>query len=260
MNLKMHLTRFFALIAFALLLGACSGSSEAARIVEADNISLRATLNYYQSLDPTMTAQAAVWTEQIATLQADLNQSREQVTRLTVQMNTGVASAPMVAAPTTDPNSFATINTPAPVDFTAGVAGAPTPEGGMAAAPVAAANVPMRSSSGLTIERIVTARGMNNADGCPVGETNAFSTSDKQVWVIAVVRNYKRGTTFMAQWQGNDLNESYDWTINQNGTQICIHFYYEMSSLTPGNYTVTFSAREPNGETLQSPPLAFVVR
>ncbi len=172
-------------------------------------------------------------------------------------MNTGAAGAPPGAAPTTDPNSFATINTPAPVDFSSGVAGAPTPAGG---APLAAAGAPLRSSSGLTIERVVTARGMNNADGCPIDETNVFSTSDARVWAIAIVRNYRRGTTFSAQWRGSGLDESYDWTINQNGSQICIHFYYEMASLTAGSYTVTFSAREPNGETLQSPPLAFVVR
>ncbi len=243
MRSNMREMKFLALAALALLLSAaCSSSSEAARIVEADNISLRATLSYYQSLDPTMTAQAAVWTEQIATLQADLNQSREQVTRLTVQMNTGAAGAP-VAMPTTDPNSFATIATPSPADFSAAVAGAP-----------------LQTSSGMIIERVVTARGMNNADGCPVDETNAFSTSDKQVWVIAVVRNYKRGTTFSAQWRGNNLDESYDWTINQNGSRICVHFYYEMSSLAPGNYTVTFSARESNGESVQSLPLPFVVR
>jgi hypothetical protein len=250
MRSNMREMKFLALAALALLLGAaCSSSSEAARIVEADNISLRATLSYYQSLDPTMTAQAAIWTEQIATLQADLNQSREQVTRLTVQMNTGAAGAP-VAMPTTDPNSFATIATPSQSDFSAAAAGAPT----------AAASAPLQTSSGMIIERVVTARGMNSADGCPVDETNAFSTSDKQVWVIAVVRNYKRGTTFSAQWQGNNLDESYDWTINQNGSRICVHFYYEMSSLAPGNYTVTFSARESNGETVQSLPLPFVVR
>jgi len=250
MRSNMREMKFLALAALALLLSAaCSSSSEAARIVEADNISLRATLSYYQSLDPTMTAQAAIWTEQIATLQADLNQSREQVTRLTVQMNTGAAGAP-VAMPTTDPNSFATIATPSQSDFSAAAAGAPT----------AAASAPLQTSSGMIIERVVTARGMNNADGCPVDETNAFSTSDKQVWVIAVVRNYKRGTTFSAQWRGNNLDESYDWTINQNGSRICVHFYYEMSSLAPGNYTVTFSARESNGESVQSLPLPFVVR
>jgi hypothetical protein len=250
MRSNMREMKFLALAALALLLSAaCSSSSEAARIVEADNISLRATLSYYQSLDPTMTAQAAIWTEQIATLQADLNQSREQVTRLTVQMNTGAAGAP-IAMPTTDPNSFATIATPSQSDFSAAAAGAPT----------AAASAPLQTSSGMIIERVVTARGMNSADGCPVDETNAFSTSDKQVWVIAVVRNYKRGTTFSAQWQGNNLDESYDWTINQNGSRICVHFYYEMSSLAPGNYTVTFSARESNGESVQSLPLPFVVR
>ena len=258
MRSNMREMKFLALAALALLLSAaCSSSSEAARIVEADNISLRATLSYYQSLDPTMTAQAAVWTEQIATLQADLNQSREQVTRLTVQMNTGAAGAP-VAMPTTDPNSFATIATPSPADFSAAVAGAPTAAAGAPVAPQAGA--PLQTSSGMIIERVVTARGMNNADGCPVDETNAFSTSDKQVWVIAVVRNYKRGTTFSAQWRGNNLDESYDWTINQNGSRICVHFYYEMSSLAPGNYTVTFSARESNGESVQSLPLPFVVR
>ncbi len=243
--------RSLALAALALLLSAaCSGSSEAARIVEADNISLRATLSYYQSLDPTMTAQAAIWTGQIATLQAELNQWREQATRLTVQMNTGAAGA-AAAVPMTDLNSFAMIATPFQSDFSAAAAGAPT---------ALQANAPLQTSSGMIIERVVTARGMNNADGCPVDETNTFSTSDKQVWVIAVVRNYKRGTTFSAQWQGNNLNESYDWTIKQSGSRICVHFYYELSSLAPGNYTVTFSARESNGETVQSLPLPFVVR
>ncbi|PJF35242.1 MAG: hypothetical protein CUN49_11550 [Candidatus Thermofonsia Clade 1 bacterium] len=248
--------KFLAPIILVLLLSACSGSSEATRIVEADNISLRATLSYYQALDPTMTAQANIWTSQIATLQADLNQAREQVTRLTVQMNTGAVGVPPVAAPTTDPNSFATINTPAPLDFSSAAVGAPTPIGVAAAS----ANTPLRTSSGMIIERVVTARGMNNADGCPVDETNAFSTSDSRVWVIAVVRNYKRGTTFSAQWQGNNLEESYQWTANQSGAQICVHFYYEISSLTPGNYTVTFSAQESNGERVQSLPLAFIVR
>ncbi|MDW8300405.1 MAG: hypothetical protein RML95_13835 [Anaerolineae bacterium] len=256
MHLRANVLKLMMLAVTALLMSACSGTSEAARIVEADNISLRATISYYQSLDPTMTAQAALWMQQIATLQADLSQSREQVTRLTVQMNTGTLGAPIASVPTTDPNSFAMVNTPAPMDFSSAAVGAPTPISGA----IAGSGVPLRSSSGMVIERIVTARGMNNADGCPIDETNAFSTSDKQVWMIAVVRNYKRGTTFSAQWKGNGLDDSYSWTANRDGAQICVHFYYEISSLTVGNYTVTFSAREPNGETLQSLPLAFIVR
>lgn len=252
------------LFAAALLLfgTACGGNSEAARIVEADNTSLRATISHYQALDPTMTAQAAVWTQQIATLQADLNQAREQVTRLTVQMNTGVTGgtgAPVAVLPTTDPNNFASVATLPPAPPPPPIPESGTPIFSGQGAP--AASQPLRSPSGMIIERVVTARGMNNADGCPVNETNAFTTTDGQVWAIAVVRNYKRGTTFATQWQGGaDLNETYDWTVNANGAQICVHFYYETATLPPGNYTVTFSARETDGTLTTSAPIPFVVR
>jgi hypothetical protein len=69
--------------------------------------------------------------------------------------------------------------------------------------------------------------------------------TDPAVWVIAEVRNFKRGTTFSAKWSdGADFTHENSWTVPSGGAQMCIHFYIEPKTLglKEGSYSVTISA------------------
>src|SRR5260370_34707693 len=62
--------------------------------------------------------------------------------------------------------------------------------------------------------KIVTARGKNNDDGCAVNATDTFLVTDPAVWIIAEVRNFKRGTTFSATWSdGANFSHANSWTV-----------------------------------------------
>ncbi|GAB4546354.1 MAG: hypothetical protein OHK0023_05840 [Anaerolineae bacterium] len=248
--------------ASAVLLGlsACNSNSDASQIVGADNVSLRATITYYQSLDPTMTAQASVWTNQIATLQNDLNAARSQIQTMTVQsnagVNPGVVGQPGQLPATADPSSFASVPTPAPLGQPPSVGNAGTPSGGGSAA----SSGPITSASGMVIERVVTAKGIASTDGCPVNETNTFSSADARIYVVAVVRSFRRGTTFSSKWSGaGEFNQQFDWQSDRNYQSLCIHFYIEPATLSlgAGSYNVIFGATEADGSVTESAPIAF---
>jgi hypothetical protein len=250
--------------ALLLVLGACTGQSDAARIVEGDNVSLRATISFYQNIDPTLTAQAGVYINQIGTLQADLSAAQAQLRNLTVQVNTGTAAPGVqpvvpVIQPTPDPSSFSSVPTlavPGGGDPTSVAGSVPvsTPAPAVPAGPV-------RSASGLIIEQVVTAKG-KDANDCAVNTTSSFSTTDAQIMAIAVVKNFQRGTKFSTKWSGAALNQQYDWTIERRGTQICVFFYIEPASLglAPGAYSVVFMATEPDGSSIESAPVGFTLQ
>lgn len=251
--------------ALLLLLSACAGQSDAARIVEGDNVSLRATISFYQNIDPTLTAQAGVYTNQIGTLQADLNAAQAQLQNLTVQVNTGTTAPGVqpvvpVIQPTTDPSSFSSVPTLA----APGGGSAPTAIAGGAPVGTPAPAVPagpVRSASGLIIEQVVTAKGKDGND-CAVNTTSTFSAADSQILAVAVVRNFQRGTKFSTKWSGGTLNQQYDWTIERRGTQICVFFYIEPASLGlgSGSYSVIFMATEPDGSSIESAPVGFTLQ
>lgn len=261
------MTRLFRRVAAigaasALLLGlsACNSNSDASQIVGADNVSLRATITYYQSLDPTMTAQAAVWTNQIATLQNDLNSARGQIQTMTVQSNAGVnpgtVGQPGLTPATPDPSSFASVPTTAPLGQppSVGTPGAPSGGGNTSS------GGPITSASGMVIERVVTAKGIADADGCPVNETNVFTSADRRIYVVAVVRSFRRGTTFSSKWSGaGEFSEQFDWESDRNYQSLCIHFYIEPATLSlgAGTYNVIFGATESDGSVTESAPITF---
>lgn len=256
--------------ALLLTIGACSGNSQAAGVLESDNISLRATITYYEALGPTMTAESALGQQQIATIQAALDQSRQEVRNLTVRINgmaqpgAAVALNPtplpgdpnalpqdpnaLQAAPPADPNSaFGSVRatpTPRPDVIT-------TPEGGP---------VSVQASSGMALDQIVTARGQDD-NGCAVNPTTTFTLNDSRILVITTARNFRTGTVFMTRWQGpNEFLQQYDWTSDSSADEMCVHFYIEPAALqlSPGSYTVTFMATDSSG-TIESAPIPFTV-
>lgn len=256
--------------ALLLMVGACSGNSQAASVLESDNISLRATIAYYEALGPTMTAESANMQQQLATVQAALDQSRQEVRNLTVRVNGMTQPGTVVALnttplATTDPNAAAlgvqpTLSSDAASDGFGSVQATPTPLPQVVTTP-SGGPVSVQASSGMALDEIVTARGQDE-DGCAVDQTTTFSaTGDARILVITVARNFRSGTIFMTRWQGpNDFLQQYEWTSDTGADSMCVHFYIEPAALqmAPGDYTVTFVATDSSG-TIESAPIPFSV-
>lgn len=253
-----------------LLVGACSGNSQAASVLESDNISLRATIAFYEALGPTMTADSALMQQQLATVQAALDQSRQEVRNLTVRVNGMTQPGTVVAVNTTplaatDPNAAAGQAALPTLPSNTGdgfgsVRATPTPLPQVVTTPVGGP-VSVQATSGMVLDQIVTARGQDE-NGCAVDQTTTFSvTSDARILVITVARNFRSGTIFMTRWQGpNEFLQQYEWTSDSGSDSMCVHFYIEPASLqmAPGNYTVTFVATDSSG-TIESAPIPFTV-
>jgi hypothetical protein len=254
-------------LALVLLGTACNTSSDSSRILESDNISLRATISYYQNLDPTMTANASTFAQQMATTQADLDRSRQEVKSLTIRLNNAAQGGAPVVANT--PDNQAALNTVEPVSSggaSDGFGSVPTatPTQMQASAPVATAApgtpVSVRSSSGLSMEQIMTSKDKDD-NGCTTQAASIFSTVDTQIVVGAVMRNYKSGTTFVAKWAGDGFEHENDWTADKAGKQTCVYFYVEPRTLQmkPGSYTVVLSATD-GSNTVVSPAIPFTIQ
>src|SRR5258708_5334914 len=196
-------------MALCLLGVACNANSDAVHVLETENTSLRATMASYESIGATVTAQATIISSRLSTVTSDLATARGQVRDLTSRINTGAA------APTTI--SVVAVN-------------------GTSRAPVGA-------SADFAFATIVTARG-KDANGCAVNVSNSFLPTDPAIWVVAEVHNFKKGTKFVVKWAGNGFTHENDWTAPNDGTQICVHFYIEPSTLglQPGTYSVTVTA------------------
>jgi hypothetical protein len=252
-------------LALVLLGAACNTSSDSSRILESDNISLRATISYYQNLDPTMTANASTFAQQMATTQADLDRSRQEVKSLTIRLNNAAQGGAPVTANT--PDTQAALNTVEPVSSggaSDGFGSVPTPTQAVASALVATAPagtpVSVRAPSGLSMEQITTAKDKDD-NGCTIEAASAFSTTDTQIVVGAVMRNYKSGTTFVAKWAGDGFEHENDWTADKGGKQTCVYFYVEPRTLQmkPGSYTVVLSATD-GSTTVASPAIPFTIQ
>ena len=254
--------------ALLLLVGACTGNSQAAGVLESDNISLRATITYYEALGPTMTADSVLMQQQLATVQAALDQSRQEVRNLTVRVNSMTQPGTVVALNTTpvvsDPNApvqgaLPTLSSDAASDGFGSVRTTPTPLPQVVTTPEGGP-VSVQATSGMALDEIVTARGQDE-DGCALDTTTTFSVTDSRILVITVARNFSSGTIFMTRWQGpNEFLQQYEWTADSGADSMCVHFYIEPAALqmAPGSYTVTFLATDNSG-TIESAPISFAV-
>ncbi len=211
-----------------LVAAACNANSDAVRVVQANNTSLQATIASYESLGPTMTAQATAMALKMATMQSDLATARSQVKELTAQLNASVSQPSDGGAPNT--SAAGTDN------------GTPVPPG-------------TQSPAGFTFAGVVTAKGAD-ANGCAMNETTKFSVNDSRIYVVADVRNFKTGTNFTAKWAGAEFSRDDSWKATSSGDQICIYFYIvpKALGLKAGDYTVTMTATG-----LSSPPVQFSV-
>jgi len=278
---RFHPTSLFGLLLGAFLLpsltGCNGGLSPGSSVLESEKVSLQATINYFQSLGPTMTAQVSVQINQISTLQSDLNRSRMDVATLTTRLNTmgrggtdtttgqptpfnptpavGLAALP-TNPPSSDGGGFSSVSTPTPYIAATPLPGTPLPAGVNLPTPG-----PVRSTSGMTLESLTTSRATDDSSGCASDPANTFRSSDKQILVVVVVRNFRANTKFTAKWAGNNFTREDDWTTPQGGVKTCVHFFIEPTTLrmAAGTYTVSIAAAEASGASIETGPLQFSV-
>jgi hypothetical protein len=274
--------RQLTLLLLLVLVSACTtGGSDAGRVLEADNRSLRATVSFYQSLDPTMTFQAGINTGQLSTLQVDLERSRQEVRALTIRLNNAAAGqrltptplAAVAAVPPAGGAPVAPVVPVAPVSGGGGFSSIPTPTSfapvsGSGGGVVGAAGntggggpVTVTTAGGMSLANIVLARA-TDGNGCAVSAIYNFSTSDSQIYVVTEARNYAPGTTFTTTWSGvAEFKQVYTWTADEGAESLCVYFYVEPRALqmAPGSYAVVFSVNGPNGST-ESQPITFTIQ
>lgn len=223
---------FVLLAAFALLavglVGCNTGESDATRIMRANAEGTIAAMgNRMKTMEATNAAvETVVGERDIA--RSLLEEERAKNQQLINQQNQNVGVTNPGQVQPTAIQSFSG-GDPGIVPTTA-----PTPN--QIATPV--------NPTAFAIERITTARGVANADGCAVNETTTFNTTDSRIWVVAYVRNLKSGIVFKSTWQlGGDAKE-FNYTSNFNSARTCINFYVEPRTLNiaPGDYSVSVSA------------------
>jgi hypothetical protein len=254
------------LVMLLALLAACGNTSPASGVLESDVVSLRATISFYQSLDPTMTAQAGISSQQLATMQFERDQARRDVQNLTVTLNAITGGGVPVAAnpPTLDPNATPFAGAVPTTGADSGFGSVPTPAPTIAAQSVDPAQTaaPARAPSGMALEGATMAKGKDENTGCAVNQTSTFSLDDPQIYVIVTVRNFKRGTKFEARWTGgNAFETANDWTTSSGGSEMCVHFYIEPATLqlSAGTYSVVVAATDSSG-TAETTPLQFTLQ
>ncbi len=108
------------------------------------------------------------------------------------------------------------------------------------------ATVPAGTPGSVLIEKVVTAKGVDAASGCAVGESVSFSVSDAKIWVIATVRNLKKGVVFTSNWSGGDIKKDFTWTADFASAKTCVNFYIEPKTLgvKPGDWTVNITTSD----------------
>lgn len=211
---------------------ACNpGESDAARAMRANSEGTIAALgNRIKTMEATNAAVGTI-TSQLEIVTGLLDEEKNLNKQLIAQKNQNVSPvSPGQAEPP------ATSIPPLPGGDPGTNPIAPQPTVAQIATPV--------NPNAFAIERITTARGVANADGCAVNETTMFNTTDARIWVIAYVRNLKSGIAFKSLWQIGDESKEYNYTSNFNSARTCINFYIEPRTLNiaPGDYSVTITA------------------
>jgi hypothetical protein len=278
-----------AALSAGFFLASCSSTSDAARVLETDNVALRSTIAYYRDIDPTMTAQAAVAVNQVATLQSEVTFLRDQNRELTTRINSGAANQPVsavdpsVAVAGTVPNTAAnsgnpgTTNTDPSSQFgtsssskyqsSSTDAQADTTAGGTAdtmaqntATGVTEGQASLTFPPGSLFQSL-TLTTTTDSNGCAADQTSAFTASTSEIYVVADVVDYQAGTNFAVVWAGDDFEYTSEWEADSGGDQICVYFYVEPGTLDmqAGSYNVTFSATLPDGTVVAGSPLAFSI-
>lgn len=230
--------------AILLLLTACNpGASDAQNIIESRNAELRATISYYEAMQPTMTADTLNVQATMTMMANQINTISEQNRQLTAQLNANAGS--QVSSPGSNDTGANT-----GTDNSGGQTDPNVP-----VQTQAAPGEPITGASGIVIQSVTLAKGKDGA-GCATSPTSSFMTTDEFVYVIAVIRNFTRGTKFVTTWSGGDLSESFDWTSDYGAQQECVHFYINPAELAlqAGTYSVVFTA----GDAV-TPPLTFTV-
>ena len=221
-----------------IVAAACNSNSDAVRVLETENTSLRATVAAYQGVGPTMTAQATLVSQKMATMQTDLATSRAQVRELTARLNSGNAQSQP------QPTIIGGANVTAMPDaITPGAPG--TPQAGNSA------------NGGFSFAEVTTAKSIDDGTSCATNKASTFSVNDNRIYVVADVRNLKSGMSFKANWAGTDFTRENNWTSKRDSAQLCIYFYIEPKTLAlkAGAYTVTFAA-----PGLSAPAVQFTVQ
>jgi len=222
-------------LSLILLLAACAPNSDAVSILGTQNTSLQATVTAFQSYGPTMTANALMATKVQATLAAVMVQNKE----LTQKLN---AQAPQPTIPIAARSAVMDSATAAPGNNASGVQ--PTAAG--------ASGSSVTAPNGFSFADVSTSKAIDSAS-CAVNKAASFAATDPKIYVVADVRNLKKGTAFTAKWSGPDLTREDSWTAPANRSQLCIYFYIEPKTLglQGGAYTVTLSATGLDGNPVQ---------
>ncbi|MCC7449978.1 MAG: hypothetical protein IT324_21350 [Anaerolineae bacterium] len=225
-------------LSLILLMAACAPNSDAVSILGTQNTSLQATVTAFQSYGPTMTANALMATRVQSTLAAVMVQNKE----LTQKLN---AQAPQPTIPIAARSAVMDSATPGPGNAS-GIQ--PTPAGASGAA--------VTAPNGFSFADVATSKAIDSAS-CAVNKAASFAAADPKIYVVADVRNLKKGTAFTAKWSGPDFEREDSWTANANRPQLCIYFYIEPKTLglQGGDYSVTLSAAGLNGN-----PISFSIQ
>jgi hypothetical protein len=218
---------YLILLGLTLLVAGCNANSDAVRVLETENTSLRATVAAYEGAGPKLTEQARPTAQKVASMQAELGTLRAQNKDLIAKLNDRASLSSTVQVP---PPNVADSGTP-------GMAG------------TQAANAP----TGFAILEVAMAKAVDTNSGCAVTKVNTFAVSDARIWVVADVRNYKSGTNFTSKWSGGDLNKEFSFAVSSGGKRTCINFYIEPATLglKAGTYTVTISATGVSSDPVQ---------
>ncbi len=235
----MHRKQWLALCAACLLFGtlaACGNTdSDAIRVMQNMATGTISALNSrLRTAEATLTAMGTVATK-YAVVQNELLTERARSADLLARQNASTLPANPVAASS----------------------GGETPVAPNVAAQGTQSTSPAGTSNSLLIDRVVTAKGVDTSNGCAVGESDKFSATDNRIWVIAYVRNMKKGVTFTSSWSGGDLKKDYTWVTDYASNKTCINFYIEPKTLglKAGDYSVNITTPDS-----QAAPVSFKVQ
>lgn len=215
-------------------LAACgNGDSDAVRVMQNNtNGTISALNSSLRTAEATITAMGTA-AMRLTRAQSDLATVRAQNSDLLARQNAATPAPPaQVASDGSTPGTQAQ----------AAITGTP----------------PAGASGGMILEKVVTAKGIDASNGCAVGESVNFSVTDSKIWVIATVRNLKKGVTFTANWAGGDFKKDFTWTADFASAKTCVNFYIEPKTLgvKPGDWTVSVTAPD----TTAVNPVTFKVQ
>lgn len=244
-----------------VVLAACNSASGAGSVMETNNVALRATIDYWESAAPTMTAQVATLIKDNDNLQLQLDQVEREVRELTVRLNSAVSggssgsvtnagNSPIVTPLPPIQNSNGSGNTaPNVVPASNGAALTPDPNAAsITSAPTAASGSTVggaqSGADGTQLESIVLSGDVDRLN-CAVNQVTTFNASAARIYAVARVGNFRSGAKFTTVWRGPNMDDqTFDWTSTyQSAGMECVPLYIEPSyfEMGAGQYSMTYS-------------------